>query len=67
MNELTPRQKQLLILLANGRTISRAAVEVGITYQTAKNHLYTAYRVLGVTSRCSAFTKLGWLKPPRIR
>lgn len=67
MTELTRRQRQILVLLANGRTIKSAAVEMGINYQTAKNHLTEAYRALGVSSRWAAFLELGWLTPPVIR
>ena len=65
--DLTSREREILILLANGRTVAKAAKEMGIALQTAKNLTETAYKKLAAPNRYAAFLELGWLIPPEIR
>ena len=51
---LTPRQNELLRLLASGRTNSRIAHSIGISEGTVRTHLENIYEKLGVSSRTAA-------------
>jgi DNA-binding NarL/FixJ family response regulator len=46
MNELTPRQIEILRLVANGNSNKQIAYRLGISRQTAKNHLWAIYNEL---------------------
>lgn len=59
---LPPRELEALEILATGVPAKTAARRMGISYQTLKNHVSTAYHRLGVTGHVEAFVKLGWLK-----
>jgi DNA-binding CsgD family transcriptional regulator len=54
---LTPRQNELLRLLAAGRTNSQIARELGISEGTVRTHLENIYEKLGVSSRTAAVTR----------
>ncbi len=63
-NPLSPRQRQLLRLLAQGWTYSRIAAEVGLSVSTVRTHLHEAYGKLRVIDRAQAVltaTDRGWL------
>ena len=64
MTALAPRELDVLRLVATGAKQEAVAHELGITVQTVKNHLTSAYRRLGVTSAIEAFGTLGWLRVP---
>jgi DNA-binding NarL/FixJ family response regulator len=49
--ELTPRQKEILELLANGNTMQEVALELDISYSAVKDHCSNAYERLGLTRR----------------
>lgn len=51
---LSERQRQILELLAQGRSNKEIAFALGITEGTVKQHLFTLYRKLGTTSRTKA-------------
>jgi DNA-binding CsgD family transcriptional regulator len=51
---LTPRQWQLMKLLAAGHTNARIARQLGIAEGTVRTHLEAIYRRLGVTNRTAA-------------
>lgn len=51
---LTPRQREVLTLAALGLPNKRIARELGIAYQTVKQHLSNIYERLGVRSRTEA-------------
>lgn len=51
---LTPRQREVLALLARGRTTLEIAAELGIAEETARNHIRHLLRRLGARSRLSA-------------
>jgi DNA-binding NarL/FixJ family response regulator len=60
--QLTEREHEILALLTTGLGNAEIATELGVSPNTVKNHLYSIYRKLGVTSRGQAFataTKLG--------
>jgi DNA-binding NarL/FixJ family response regulator len=51
---LTPRQAQVLDLLARGRSTDQMAGELGVARETARNHVRAVLRALGVHSRLEA-------------
>jgi DNA-binding CsgD family transcriptional regulator len=51
---VTPRQAQLLTLLASGYSNKEIAAELGITYGTVKQHLFALFKRLGVANRTKA-------------
>ena len=51
---LTPRQKDILVLLQNGFDNQRIAAEIKISIKTVENHLTRLYRQLNVQSRLEA-------------
>jgi DNA-binding CsgD family transcriptional regulator len=51
---LTPRERQVLLLVASGRTNADVAHELGVRPPTIKTHLERAYRKLGVAGRSEA-------------
>ena len=54
---LTPRQKDLLYLLAAGHTNTQIARRLGITEGTVRTHLENLYGRLNVSSRTAAVTR----------
>jgi DNA-binding CsgD family transcriptional regulator len=54
---LTPRQNELLRLLAAGHTNSQIARRLGISEGTVRTHLENIYERLGVSSRTAAVTR----------
>ena len=56
--ELTARQKEVLNLLAAGKSNKQIAWELGISEGTVKVHVNAAFRVLGVHNRVNATTAL---------
>jgi DNA-binding CsgD family transcriptional regulator len=52
--ELTPRQRDVLRLLGEGRSTTRIAAELGIAEETARNHIKAVLRSLGARSRLEA-------------
>lgn len=48
---LTPREREVAILVASGRSNKRAAAELGIAESTVKLHLHSAFTKLGVANR----------------
>ncbi len=55
--ELTPRQTQILQLVAGGKSNKEVGSELGITEGTVKVQLNQIYRKLGATNRTDATTK----------
>lgn len=52
--ELTPRQRQVLLLVANGNTNATIAAWLGITAHSVAEILTAAYRRLGASDRAQA-------------
>ncbi|MDP2956239.1 MAG: response regulator transcription factor [Longimicrobiales bacterium] len=48
---LTPREMEIVLLVAAGKSNKRAALELGIAESTVKLHLHNAFTKLGVASR----------------
>lgn len=57
MDALTPRERDLLASLADGRTNSQIAHELGISLNTVKFHLKNLYEKLGVNNRAQAVAR----------
>jgi DNA-binding NarL/FixJ family response regulator len=55
--QLTPRERQLLAALADGKGNARIAREVGISLHTVKFHLKNLYGKLGVDNRAGAVAR----------
>jgi DNA-binding NarL/FixJ family response regulator len=55
--DLSSREQALLGLVARGYSVSRAATELGITYNTAASYLKSVYQKLEVSSRAEATRK----------
>lgn len=53
-DELTPREREVLELVAKGKDTSSIASELDITQQTVRNYLGQIYQKLGVRSRAEA-------------
>jgi two-component system, NarL family, nitrate/nitrite response regulator NarL len=51
---LTSRERQVLVLIANGSTINRVAAQLGMSRATVKTHLQHLYEKLGVSSQAAA-------------
>jgi DNA-binding CsgD family transcriptional regulator len=51
---LTPRQLEVLKLLAQGRSTEQVAAALGVADETARNHIRAVLRRLGVHSRLEA-------------
>jgi DNA-binding CsgD family transcriptional regulator len=61
---LTPRQQDVLELLAHGHSTARIAQELGIADETARNHIRLLLAELGVHTRLEAVVvafRNGWL------
>jgi DNA-binding NarL/FixJ family response regulator len=55
--KLTPRQWQLVDMLAAGHTNAQIARRLGISDSTVRKHLENIYRRLEVSSRAAAITR----------
>jgi two-component system nitrate/nitrite response regulator NarL len=51
---LTPREREVLTLIAGGSTVSRIAVNLGMSRATVKTHLHHLYEKFGVSSQAAA-------------
>jgi len=63
-SHITNRQKEILYLLAQGLVNKQIAIELGISANTVKAHLYDIFRSLGVKNRTTAVKvalKQGWI------
>jgi DNA-binding CsgD family transcriptional regulator len=56
-SQLSPRQREILDLVAEGRTSKEIAVELGISESTVKWHLANAFERLGASSRAEAVAR----------
>jgi DNA-binding CsgD family transcriptional regulator len=59
---LTPRQREVLRLMSIGFAAKRIAAELGVSYQTARNHVRSVEEALGARSHVEAVvtaTRLG--------
>lgn len=60
----TPRQMEVLRLMAQGLTQVEIADRLVLSVQSVKNHKMNAYQRLGVASGIQAMIRLGWVKVP---
>jgi len=51
---LTPRESHVVAMIAAGAANKQIARELGLSMNTVKSHIRTAYRAMGVTSRTQA-------------
>ena len=51
---LTPREKQVLSCIASGYTSKEIAIDLEISVQTVKTHIYNLYKKIDVTDRLQA-------------
>jgi DNA-binding NarL/FixJ family response regulator len=64
---LTPREMEVLCLLARGLDNAAIARKLVVTKRTVQNHVSNIYGKLGVTSRTEAALvamRRGWVRPP---
>ncbi len=54
---LTPREKDILVLIAKGYSCKDAAKAMGVSYHTAAGYLKTVYQKLQINSRAEATLK----------
>jgi DNA-binding NarL/FixJ family response regulator len=54
IKELTSREREILDLIATGAPNKDIAVELGISYRTVVNHVYSIFSKLGIHSRAEA-------------
>lgn len=54
MTDLSPRQREVLALVAQGLTDREIAARLGIAHHTARDHVREVQRRLGVSSRTAA-------------
>ncbi|TXF90285.1 response regulator transcription factor [Neolewinella aurantiaca] len=54
LDQLTPRQNDILRLLAEGKSNREVAGDLGLTEGTVKQHVHAIYRVLQVVNRVEA-------------
>jgi RNA polymerase sigma factor (sigma-70 family) len=52
--ELTPRERQILALVAEGKRNREIAQTLGISEATVENHLHRIFQKLGVSNRTEA-------------
>ena len=67
--QLTPRQREVLRLMALGATYKEIARQLGVTPKTARNHLTNLYEQIGVHTRAEATicaVRLGLVDPGRV-
>jgi RNA polymerase sigma factor (sigma-70 family) len=57
MDSLTPREREILVLLAQGRLYKEIAAQLGISPSTVRAHLHAVYGKLGVKSRTQAVVR----------
>jgi DNA-binding CsgD family transcriptional regulator len=57
-HRLTIREREILGLVAHGRSNYEIASQLGLSRRTVEHHLQAAYRKLGVTNRSAAVARL---------
>lgn len=57
VNQLTPREKDLYLLLLEGYTLKESAKQLGVKYSTANTHMTGIYKKLEVKSRAELIIK----------
>ena len=61
---MTPRQEEVIRLVATGISNKEIAKVLMISERTVRTHLSKLYKGMGVNNRCEALCKLGWVVLP---
>lgn len=61
--DLSPRRRQVVELIARGRSNKEIAAELGLTVSTVANHAKAALMIVGVKNRHALIAALYTLKP----
>ena len=61
---LSPRQSQILALMAEGYSDKEIARKIGVSYPTVRTHIDRIFREYGLRNRTEAVAV--WLSRPRI-
>jgi DNA-binding CsgD family transcriptional regulator len=56
--KLTPREKEVLVLVLEGKTSKEAGAALGLSTRTIEYHLGNIYKKLGVSSKMQAFREV---------
>ena len=67
---LTPRQREILDLIASGTSTTEIAEELTLSIETVRNHVRSVLSALGVHTRLEAIVvarRLGLLAPPALK
>ena len=62
---LTPHEREVLIVAANGRGYREVGQALGITEHTVKNEVSAVLQRIGAANLIEAYWRLGWLRPDR--
>ena len=63
---LSPREKQIVLLLLRGMTLRQAAPELGLTVSTVATYSKAIYKKLNINSRAELFLMFGYILPSEI-
>lgn len=66
IDRLTPREREVVVLIARGYTYKETAFDLGISVKTLENHMHNIFKKLGVASRHELSTKVyedGFVNP----
>jgi DNA-binding NarL/FixJ family response regulator len=58
-NELTSREKEILVLIGQGLSQKRVGEQLFISAETVKKHLQNCYKKLGAHNKLEALRKAG--------
>ena len=59
LNQLTPREREVVMLIARGNTYREASTELGISVKTLESHMSNIFKKLGVASRHQLAARFG--------
>lgn len=59
LDQLTPREREVVMLIARGHTYREASTELGISVKTLESHMSNIFRKLGVASRHQLAAQFG--------
>lgn len=58
---ITPREAEILVLMAEGAINKQIASRLGISVETVKKHLRNVYLKIGAQNKIEALNKTRWL------
>lgn len=59
LSRLTPREREVVLLIARGHTYREASTELGISVKTLESHMSNIFRKVGVASRHQLAAQFG--------